>query len=521
MGPFSAFIHKALLPVNGRAVISHIIQKFPEDTRFVIAVHHFENQIKDYIGLAHPLTAVDYVYIPVISGANSGPGVSLFQCKERLDSPFYLVCADTLWNESFAELSQWNHSNWIATAPTPSTERKNYCNLEFDTNRKVTTVWDKVEGPSNAAMEAFTGLAYIRDYKLFFEKFNPQQVSNEVQISSGFRPLIENSTVLARSTSWIDTGTYKKYCEANNNDLSFLKTTDLTYFVNNFVIKFFLNPDHAKKRVAKAELSPQYFPPGISQRGHFLKYDYVEGKNLYQRSKASDVDDLLQWMERIWSIPVPQYNQNDARSDIYSFYIERTLRRIDSFTEQFGNSWLLEKQINGQNCCNLIEKIYMLSPEQFHESTLAFIHGDLTLGNTIKDESGKITLIDWRQDFGKNQTYGDKALDLSKLAISCMIQLESAQRTQKEDLSLALPQINLFWPKPSSSLSMMKSILRYANKSGISTNHLRRLIGLSLLSMAGAQTGQVAKLYFLLGWNLLERSHAKDSLRLASDHKTG
>ena len=43
------YVNKAILPINFKAVVSHIIEKFDDDVEFVIAVGHKKNSIIDYI----------------------------------------------------------------------------------------------------------------------------------------------------------------------------------------------------------------------------------------------------------------------------------------------------------------------------------------------------------------------------------------------------------------------------------------------------------------------------------------
>lgn len=48
-------MHKALLPINNKAVISHIIEKCPEKAEIVIAVGYQKELIKEYCLASHPL----------------------------------------------------------------------------------------------------------------------------------------------------------------------------------------------------------------------------------------------------------------------------------------------------------------------------------------------------------------------------------------------------------------------------------------------------------------------------------
>ena len=63
MGPLTQNINKAILPINFKAVISHIIEKFDKDIEFVIAVGHKKETVIDYLELAHPNRKIEIVLI--------------------------------------------------------------------------------------------------------------------------------------------------------------------------------------------------------------------------------------------------------------------------------------------------------------------------------------------------------------------------------------------------------------------------------------------------------------------------
>ena len=71
MGEFTHFVNKAILPIDYKAVISHIILKFPKNTDFVIAVGHLSSQVKEYLRLAHPDIKVQFVLVENYSGIGS------------------------------------------------------------------------------------------------------------------------------------------------------------------------------------------------------------------------------------------------------------------------------------------------------------------------------------------------------------------------------------------------------------------------------------------------------------------
>ena len=53
MGELGKTLNKAIFPYMGKAVISHILEKFPLNTNFVIAVGYKKEQVRDYLKIAH------------------------------------------------------------------------------------------------------------------------------------------------------------------------------------------------------------------------------------------------------------------------------------------------------------------------------------------------------------------------------------------------------------------------------------------------------------------------------------
>ena len=79
MAALSQHVNKAVLPINFKAVITHIIEKFPRDIEIVIAVGHKKETIVEYLEMAHPDRKITFVEISKYMGPGTGPGVSLLQ----------------------------------------------------------------------------------------------------------------------------------------------------------------------------------------------------------------------------------------------------------------------------------------------------------------------------------------------------------------------------------------------------------------------------------------------------------
>ena len=55
MGRYAELTNKSLLPVKGKAIISHIIDQYPRThTRFIVALGHKADLVQSYLNWAHP-----------------------------------------------------------------------------------------------------------------------------------------------------------------------------------------------------------------------------------------------------------------------------------------------------------------------------------------------------------------------------------------------------------------------------------------------------------------------------------
>ena len=109
MGVSSKQINKALLPIDHKAVISHIIEKFSIEDVFVIALGYKGDQVINYLKSAHPKNKFEFVKVENFDGEGSGPGLSLISCMENLQEPFLFFACDGLF---FDEINNFDH-NWI------------------------------------------------------------------------------------------------------------------------------------------------------------------------------------------------------------------------------------------------------------------------------------------------------------------------------------------------------------------------------------------------------------------------
>lgn len=412
MGTLGYNLNKALLPINQKAAISWIIEKFPADTQFVIALGHKGAQVREYLALTYPTKTFDYVDVKNFDGVGSGPGNSLLACRDNLQRPFYFVSCDTLWNGP-VELGR--DRDWLAVATVQDTDTELYCNVEIRDNKAV-GLKDK-SFVAGQGYKAFTGLCFILNFNSFWNGLsNPALIANEHQVSNGIQALIDNHRVDIREIEWIDVGDEEKYRAALSmfENYDFAKQNEHIYICEGNVVKYFEDQSVALKRVQKARMNPNVFPAISYLGGNFYSYEFIPGRTLYKENSNQVFRDLLDWLDESlwWDV---ETKQAAFTSVCREFYFDKTFLRLQAFDKKYPE-FDQECIINDQLTPSARSLLGLVDWESLSNGLPSFIHGDLQFDNIIYDpQSKKFTLIDWRQDFGGQVEYGDRYYDFAKL----------------------------------------------------------------------------------------------------------
>ena len=169
-------LHKALIPINKKTVLSRIIDLYPSNTKFIVLVGYKKDQIKAFIDIVYPHHDIEYIDVKNDTGAGTGPGYSLLQAKNHVQGPFIFMACDTI----VLERPPLPNYNWIGISPTNSP--KDYLVSEvvgesivgyFDKKDEVfiyenSKIYQKKRGKP---FDAFIGLAGIHDYSAFCISF--------------------------------------------------------------------------------------------------------------------------------------------------------------------------------------------------------------------------------------------------------------------------------------------------------------------------------------------------------------
>tara|TARA_A100001035_G_scaffold279946_1_gene283145 strand:- start:3504 stop:5072 length:1569 start_codon:yes stop_codon:yes gene_type:complete len=415
LGSITVNFNKALVPIGKKPAISHVIDYYPKDTKFIIALGYKGEDIRTFITLAYPDLNVTFVSIDNYDGIGSGLGYTLKKCEPYIDGPFFFHTNDTIitdkldfnkFDEDTIFLSRLYIDPKSYVSATINDEKKILKNIYKKTNKKIETPY------------SYIGIAYIKSFETFKNKLKDND--NGITESDFLIDYLEPTSIRYIETqSWYDIGNIEKYRIAQSELSDFdnlLKDDESIYFVENKVIKYFKNKKIINSRVERSKFLKGLIPNINNVQNNFYSYEYIPGTLL------SEIDDIeiefekfLLWSKNnLWkSIELNNDQLLKFKADCLDFYYEKTISRVNNFYEKYQMTDQ-EYLINGKKVQPFENIIKLIDWDDLCNATASGFHGDYHFENILKTGNG-YTLLDWRQDFAGNLKYGDIYYDLAKL----------------------------------------------------------------------------------------------------------
>jgi len=514
MGALGLKLNKALHPIGGKAIISHIIEKFPNEAEFVIGIGYLGEQVRQYLQIAHANRHFTFVAVDNYDGPGSGPGYSLLCCREYLRKPFYFVSCDTLWDN---ELDWSITGNWLGVARINPSESSSYCNVKIMDDR-VIGLRDKAF-VNDGAFQTFVGLCHIKDFSVFWTALdNDEIVAGEHQISNGIRALIEKTHVQARTIEWTDVGDAEKYKKTvgRYENYDFSKQNEALYIVNRKVIKFFVDATVTQRRVQKAKLNTDVFPPITHYAGQFYAYDFQPGDTLYQVNNQETFHRLLDWLDaNLWQ--ARSVDQGVMGATCLKFYRDKTLERLEMFHQKYSAAGG-GTCVNGYNIPPTGDLLARVPWTRLSEGVPCFIHGDLQFDNILYDNAtNSFKLLDWRQDFGGHVEFGDLYYDFAKLYGGIILNYDYIKLNL---LSYTEDGHDIFFDFAQRFRTdhYLRLLSEYVQEKGYDLIRVRILVALIYLNMSPLHHYPFDKMLYSLGRDLLYKEIQKLEQAAADGH---
>jgi hypothetical protein len=501
MGLLGDSFNKALLPIQGKAVISHIIENAPVD-HIIIAIGYRGQQIKDYCSIFHQKNNITFIEVDNYDGPGAGPGYSMFCCKAELNCPFYLVTVDSLLTQKLPAID----CNWIGSGDVD--DMRHYSTLKVDENDIVVDFQNKNE---NSLPLAFTGVIAVKDYDLFwkrYEQYLNEKPDKEIEFVGAFyRPFF--APIKNKKIAWKDVGrrtlymsVYESLDGVDDYDLKKVDHDELTYIYDGKVAKLSM-PKIITQKKLRQRILHDFTPEPIHDNLHnLLVHNFICGKNLYQIGDAEVYHKFLKWADDNLFCKTIECNKG-FKEACEKFYKQKTYERIAAFYKRFPefNSELI---IASTTCGNAFDYFNKIDWNFICEESKAYIfHGDLNFGNIILQTNGDFKLIDWRSDFA-GLPYGDLYYDFAKLYAGCLINFYKCCYDKRYFYKKQSKEYDVNWFSTADEQIFIHHFRNWLVKNNFSLDKVELLSYLILLNMAPLHLENFSKYLYLQGIRYLE-----------------
>jgi dTDP-glucose pyrophosphorylase len=415
MKPLSRGVSKAMIPVNGRPLISYIIENCGSFDEMIIVENEL-GDIAEFVNRVYPHMPIKFV----TQENKLGPLHAIHLGWEKStveDSAVTIWLGDTICLEKF----DWEE-NFVAVHQVPDPHR--WCLIDEHGN-----LYDKpdVEVPTDKAL---IGVYHFLERDLFNEAIEAGMAApthkGEHQIAAlleEYQGLIGFPFALHDSYEWYDCGELNTYYESKAR---LLKRTARSF--NKIEVDTFYGTvtksSEDTERSNKIEMEKQWFT-GLSQNQSLfcprildspkgvMKMSLEPGTALnevlvYDNLRVDVWHDIIRKILKIhhdvFFTPSDDIGDEPHHHAFVSYYLKNR-DRMKSITKMFGHPEV-EEFVNNTSLELCKDPIWS-----------KVMHGDSHLGNIIYDPfSGNIKFVDPRGQFGHHiGTMGDLRYDLGKL----------------------------------------------------------------------------------------------------------
>ena len=488
-------LHKALLPLENKPVISHIIDRLNSNVNIVVALGYKSDQIKSYLETTHTDRNITFVNVDNYDGPGSGPGYSLLCCKSELQEPFVFTSVDTVIDSNLDIMNI--NENWIGISSIDTKYALNYCLVE---GSKYLDRFYYGSGES-----AYIGMAGIYEYDKYWAALEERKIlKDEYQVIHGFDGLEKIKLI---NFTWYDTGNNESYDKARkifNTEVVANKSAEAIFIEKGKVVKYFNNEKTIKTRIDRALYLDGCAPCVKQINNNMYVYNYVEGKLLSEIMDENILNKFFDFYQNKLYRPLKDIN---FITNCKIMYEDKTKSRLQSL---FGSEIDNVSEINGVKTLPIKDLLDKIDWSNFYNKAIpSQFHGDLQPENIIyNDNNDEFILIDWRETFGNSLQVGDVYYDLSKLYHAILINGKSILEEKYHYIINGDKAFIHFYAK-SNLIYFMGIFKEFCNKYNYDWYHVELLGILHYLNICtlynNFQNGEYGKFLFLYGKYLLTK----------------
>lgn len=500
--------NKAMIQIGDLPIISHIVEAYPQNTKFIIMLGYKGDHIKQYLNLTYGNKKFIFIEVKNFNGLGSGLTLTLKKALPLIDRPFFFHANDTIVKDKNFYKNIKRNTMFLHNGPADSM-RFATVELKKQINHKLNHY---IKNCYN-----YTGLAYVKDYQLF-KKIIKDSHNNFGELSY-FKNIQFNNIDFKFVKYWHDIGSHdtKTLAEKTFRKRNILPKSDQgIFFKNNKVIKFFINPKTIIKRYKRSIILKDFVPKILNKKSFFYVYKFERG-TIFSKltNKKLEFKKLLDYLNKSFWIKKKLNKTKKYLFDklCYNFYYEKTQTRINVLYEK--NNVRDEKNIiNNIQLPSLDNLLKKIDWKKINDGVPSNFHGDLHFENIIFNRvRRKYTLLDWRDDFSGILDYGDLYYDLAKLNHGLIID-HNIVSEEKYNIQINKNNINLDFYFSKDNSNCQKILTNFLIKQKLSIYKINILTALIFLNIAGLHHYPYSIFLYYLG-----KAHLNESLKRENSKK--
>lgn len=429
-------IPSGLIPVNGKPVISHILQQFFDLNvdDIYIAVGYKAELITEILEANFPFRSQQFKYIAV--DYHKGPGNSLLTVLDHINNgPVLINLGDTIVGDLKQNLSKYSNDNIVFTSlQVEDTER--WCTVQLQTDREIISFTEKSE--ITDPVEVVVGVYMLNDISFAKDqkKLIPLVNIPDLQISDLLKVVQSNGSLKAvRTSKWMDFGHIDRYqvskkrilearhfntlefddfagtiTKRSSNTQKFLDEVNLQLSLPKSVAAFFPRIIEYSVDADQPFIQMEYYGyPTVAELWIYASFNYTIYKNIVKK--------LLTILNHFRSIK--GYVSEECYRDIYINKTEERINKLSGsdpwFKGQLDQPYVVINNQQYRNWFSIKDGVFERCKNLYKQEDNTFIHGDLCFSNILFDiNNGIARLIDPRGKWGDSR-FGDIKYDVAKL----------------------------------------------------------------------------------------------------------
>ncbi|MES2995143.1 MAG: hypothetical protein V4681_03875 [Patescibacteria group bacterium] len=197
LGELTKDTNKALVPVNGRATVSYVLDSYAKDIPVVVTLGYLGDQVKDFLLSEYPDRKFEFVTVDPFIGEGSSLLYSMRSAKALLQCPFIFHACDTIVLEAVPPPTE----DWVAGYLT---EPSAIDIAQYGSHTVVDGYITEIQSKGAARFDSIhIGMTGIHSYESFWDAVEEVYLNDPADQSLGDVPVVERMSAQGTKFKWI------------------------------------------------------------------------------------------------------------------------------------------------------------------------------------------------------------------------------------------------------------------------------------------------------------------------------